>query len=413
VTFHNGDSFTAKDVKFSLERAMREDLQFVFGPEFRRNIKSVEIVDDYHVRIHLKEAFPGIMDRFVLTAIVPKGYVEKVGDAGFAAKPVGAGPFRVVKFSRDRFFEVEAVENHYRKTPFVKKFTSLNLAESSTRLAMLKTGEADLACLQATHIPVVEKDPKLKIFWSRNTYLMTLVFFDLAHPEDSPFKDPRVRRATSLAIDRKGITKALGHGAWEPWGSYLAPYHPGFDASRNLPDPYNPEKSRQLLAEAGYGMGFDTVLVAHPNYRAAFEAIQQQLRDVGIRARLEVPEHGAHASMFVAGKFRGIGTGTGPYWSGITQPGVAGQTHITGTWSCNLATPAVKKAMDSLMMAIGDTAIAECARELDKILLKEMVRVPLWTIHQAFGAAPKIQEFPGVPGLQHPRRFEFLKVKDK
>ena len=412
VPFHNGDPFTAKDVKFSLERAMREDLQFVWGAEFRRNIKSIEIVDDYHVRIHLKGPFPGLLDRLQTTAIVPKNYLEKVGDAGFAAKPVGAGPFRVVKFGRDRFFEVEAVQNHYRKTPFVKKFTLRTLAEPSTKLAMLKTGEADLVCLNATQIPAVEKDPNMKIFWSRHVFLMTLAVFDLAHPEDSPFKDPRVRRATSLALDRKGITKGLGHGAWEPWGTFLAPYHPGFDAPRNIPDPYDPKKAKQLLAEAGYANGFDTVLVAHPNYRELFEAIQRQLSDVGIRARLEVPEHGTWTSTFVAGKYRGIGYAPGPYWSGITHPGVSGQTHITGTWSHNLATPAVKKAMDSLMMAIGDRAIAERARELDKILLKEMPRIPLWTVHQAYGAGRKIHEFPTVPGLQHPMGFEFLKVKE-
>ena len=277
---------------------------------------------------------------------------------------------------------------------------------------MLKTGEADLIALHATNIPVVQKDPNLKIFWSKDTYLMTLVFFDLAHPEDSPFKDPRVRKATSLAIDRKGITKALGHGSWEPWGSYLAPYHLGYDANRSIPDPYDPEKARQLLAQAGYAKGFDTVLVAHSNYRAAFEAIQQQLKDVGIRARLDVPEHGSHASTFVAGKFRGIGTGTGPYWIGIAHPGVAGETHIAGTWSHKLATPAIKKAMSSLMMAIGDKAIADRARELDETLLKEMVRVPLWTIHQALGANKKIKEVYVVPGVQHNIGFEFLTIQD-
>jgi peptide/nickel transport system substrate-binding protein len=412
VTFHNGDPFTAKDAKFSLERAMREDLQYVMGAEYRRHIKSVEIVNDFHVRIHLKEAYPGILDRFVVTAIIPKGYVEKVGDAGFAAKPVGAGPFKVVSFSRDDFFKVEAVENHYRKTPFLKKFTYRNVKEPSTRYAMLKTGEADLVALNAPSIPVVAKDPTLKIFWSKDTYVMTLVFFDLAHPEDSPFKDPRVRRATSLAIDRQGITKALGHGAWTPWGSFLAPYHLGFDATRRNPDPYDPEKSKQLLAEAGYPQGFDTVLVAHTNYRDSFEAIQQNLKNVGIRTRLEVPEHGTHAKTFVAGKFRGIGAGTGPYWVGISHPGVAGQSHITTSWCHNPPTPAVTKAMDSLMKAIGDTAIADRARELDEILLKEMGRVPLWTIHQALGAGPKIKDVYLIPGLQHNRGFEYLKLKD-
>jgi peptide/nickel transport system substrate-binding protein len=413
VTFHNGDPFTAKDVKFSLERAMREDLQFVFGPEFKRNIKSVEIVNDYHVRIHFKAPFAGILDRFILTAIVPKNYIEKVGDAGFAAKPVGAGPFRIVNFSRDNFFTVEAVENHYRKTPYVKKFTLRNVPEPGTRSAMLKTGEADLVVLSAVNIPALKSDPNVKMFWSKNTYLKTLVFFDLAYPEPSPFKDPQVRLATSLAIDRKGITKALGHGAWEPWGSYLAPYHPGFDPSRNVPDPYDPEKARQLLAKAGYAKGFDTVLVSHPAFRDAFEAIQQQLKEVGIRAKLDVPEHGAHAKAFVAGKFRGIGCGTGPYWNGIRHPGVAGQTHITGTWSHNLATPAIQKAMASLMMVLGDKAVAERARELDNVLHQEMVRVPLWTLHVPYGAGPKIQEMRVIPGIQHPQGFEYLKLKEK
>jgi peptide/nickel transport system substrate-binding protein len=413
VTFHNGDPFSAKDVKFSIERAMREDLRFVFGAELRRYIASVEIVDDYHVRIHLKEPYAGILERLYGTAIVPKGYVEKVGDAGFAAKPVGAGPFRVVNFARDRLFEVEAVQNHYRKTPFVKKFTIRNVAEPATRLAMLKTGETDFIALPAAHIPSVKKDPNLKIFWNRHCLVHTLAFFDLAYPEDSPFKDPRVRRATSLAIDRKGIGTNILHGSHEPWGSFFAPYHPGFDASRNLPDPYDPEKSKQLLAEAGYANGFDTVLVGHPGYRPTYEAIQQQLKDVGIRAKLQIDEAGSWASTFVAGKYRGIGYAPGPFWSGITHPGVAAESHVTGTWSHNLAIPAVKKAMDSLMMASGDTAIAEGARELDKILLKEMRRIPLWSVHQPFGASSKIEEFGGFPGLQHPMGFEFLKVKDK
>ena len=412
VTFHNGDPFSAQDVKFSIERAMREDLRFVFGAEFRRYIASVDIVNDYHVRIRLKKPYAGLTERLYGTAIVPKAYFEKVGEAGFAAKPVGAGPFRVVNFTRDRVFEVEAVQNHYRKTPFVKKFTIRNVAEYSTRVAMLKTGELDFIALPADLIPNVKKDPNLKIFWNRHCLVHSLAFFDLAYPEDSPFKDPRVRKATSLAIDRKGLGDKTMFGSHEPWGSFLAPYHLGYDASRNIPDPYDPKKAKQLLAEAGYANGFDTVLVGHPGYRLVYEAIQQQLKDVGIRAKLRIDEAGTWSSTFVAGKYRGIGYAPGPYWSGITHPGVAAETHITGTWSHNLATPAVKKAMDSLMMASGDRAIAEGARELNNILLKEMRRIPLWSVHTPFGARLKIEEFGGFPGLQHPMGFEFIKVKE-
>jgi peptide/nickel transport system substrate-binding protein len=412
VTFHNGDPFTAKDVKFSLERAARDDLRFVYGADLKRFIKSIQILDDYHVRLHLKEPFGGILDRMFLTVIVPKNYIEKVGDPGFAAKPVGAGPFKFVKMSRDVSFEVEAVENHYRKTPYVKKFTVLSVSEAGTRMAMLKTGEADMVRLFSGHVPLVEKDPNLKVLWSRDTLVQTLAFFDLAHPEASPFKDLRVRKATSLAIDREGIAKALSFGAYKPWGTFFAPYNPGFNSHHN-PDPYNPAEAKKLLAQAGYPNGFDTVLTSHHSTVRVYQAIQQQLGEVGIRAKLETPEHGTWVKMFTAGNFRGIGFCAGPWWSGRVHSGAAVASYVTGTWSHNLATPEIKKGLDALVVAAKDSVIAERARALDKILLKEMRLTPLWSSSIPYGAGPKVEEFPGIPGLPYPQGFEYLKIKDK
>jgi peptide/nickel transport system substrate-binding protein len=411
VKFHNGDPFTAADVKFSIERAMRDDLKFVFGPELKRNISSVEIIDDYNVRVNLKEPYSAFLDRcFEYLAIIPKNYTEKVGDEGFAAKPVGAGPFRVGKFERDVSFDAEAVENHYRKTPFVKMIHFKTVPEASTRLAMLKTGEADLVMLDPTHISIVEKDPNLKIIWSKNTYCITMVFFDLANPEDSPFKNPLVRRATSLAINRKAIADAIGFGALEPWGSFLAPYHPGYDPKRK-PDPYNPEEAKKLLAKAGYPNGFETTLTSYHTQKERFEAIQQQLQNVGIRCKLVVPEGGTWAQMFVAGKLHAIGYGSGPWWVGRSHPAVALESHIVGTWGHKLATPEIVKAMDKCDRAIGAKEIAKAAKELDDILLKSMIRVPLWSSHIAYGVRKRVEEYPGVPGLVYPMNFEYLKLK--
>jgi peptide/nickel transport system substrate-binding protein len=412
VTFHNGDPFSARDVKFSIERAMREDMRFIFGAELRRQIDSVEIIDDYHVRIHLKAPYPAFFDRtYEYLAIVPKDYIEKVGDAGFAAKPVGAGPFKVVKFSRDLFFEVEAVENHYRKTPYVKKLTARFVAEESTRLAMLMTGEADLIGLAAAHVPRVNRDPNLRVVWSRDAYLTTLFFFDVSHPEESPFKDPRVRKAASLAIDREGIAEALTHGGSTAWGSFLAPYHAGFDSGRK-PDPYDPAQARKLLAEAGYPDGFDTVLISNPPTRDRFEAIQQQLADVGIRARLEVPEHGTWASTYVAGNHRGLGCGSGPWWSSRPHPYVALESYIIGTWSHNLETPEVLQAMERILHAIDEYSIAAAAREADETLLTQMHGAPLWSTHMPLGAGPRIKELASPPGVVFPMGFEHLKIRD-
>jgi peptide/nickel transport system substrate-binding protein len=414
VKFHNGDSFTAKDVKFSIERAMRDDLKFLYLAELKNNISKIEIIDDYNVRVYLKGPYPTFLDRVsAALAIVPKNYIEKVGDDGFAAKPVGAGPFRVVKFERDVSFDVEAIENHYRKTPYVKKLRLLTVAEHATRLAMVKTGEADFIIAYQSQVPLLQKDPNIKIIWSKHTFLLSLVFHDLAHPEDSPFKNPLVRKATSLAIDRKGIADAIGHGTMEPWGSYLAPYHPGFDPKLNKPDPYNPAEAKRLLAQAGYPNGFDTVLVYQPTQKEKFEAIQPQLQEVGIRCKMNMLEGGTWAATFVAAKHRGIGYGSGPWWTGISHPAAALGGHITGSWGHKLATPEILKAMEKTEHAISTKEIAEAARKLDDTILASTVRVPLWSIHYPFAVRKTVEEFPGVPGVVYPVGFEYLKLSGK
>jgi peptide/nickel transport system substrate-binding protein len=342
---------------------------------------------------------------------VPKDYIEEVGDDEFAAKPIGTGPFKAVDFQQDVYFNFEALDNHYRKTAHVKTIHYKNVPEHSTRFAMLKTGEADFNNLTPPHVPLVNKDPKLRIIWSKQTYCITLVFFDLAHPEDSPFKDRRVRQATSLAIDRRGIADAVGHGARDPWGSFLASYHPGFDPNRE-PDPYDPEKAKQLLAEAGYADGFDTVLTSHPSLKQDFEPMLQQLKEVGIRCRFDVPEAGTWSKTFVASKFRGIGFGSGPWWVGRGHPAVALGSHITDTWSHNLATPEIKEAMKELELATEEEDVAAHAKKLDDAIFEALIRVPLWANNVAYAVGPRIGEYPGVPGVVFPMNFEYLKLAE-
>ncbi|MBU2649006.1 ABC transporter substrate-binding protein [bacterium] len=412
VQFHNGDPLTADDVKFSFDRAMRKDIPFFLGGEMRRFIKSVEATGDYEIKINFNEPYLSFFDRcYDYLAIVPKNYLEKVGDEGFAEKPIGTGPFRVLEFKRDVFMDFRAVENHYRKTPYIRDFRFLNVKENSTRLAMLKTGEADIVTLHASQIPNVNRDKELRIIWSNMTYLQTLVFFDLSHPEDSPFKDKRVRQATQLGIDIRGIADAIGHGTITPWGSFLASYHPGFDPNAK-PSLHDPERAKQLMAEAGYANGFDTVMVSHPTSVTLFEPMVQQLKEIGIRCKLSVPESGTWSKTFVAGNFRGIGLGVGPYWAGSTHPASATQGAVTGAWSHNLATPAIKEAMVRLQQATETDDIAARAKELNDQLFEDLVRIPLWSRNLPFAVNQRIKSYPGVPGVLYPRNFEYLELQD-
>jgi len=175
-----------------------------------------------------------------------------VGDAEFAKHPIGAGPFKWTDYQQDVYVNVEAVEDHYRRVPQVKTLNCKFLTEGSTIIAMFKSGEADVVQIPFWNYPEVRNDPKLRTIWSKFTFGPSLIFYDLAFPsEPSPFHDVRVRRAASYAINRKAICEKVLHGAAEPWGDIFAPYQPGCDPNLK-PTPYDPEKAKALLREAGY-----------------------------------------------------------------------------------------------------------------------------------------------------------------
>ena len=117
--FQDGTPVTAEDVKFSLDRVKR--LKGYFKPVFDKYIEKVEVVNPDTVKVYLNMPMVGIFDIFAkYIGIVPKHYVEKVGDVAYAQKPIGAGPFKAVDIKQDVHLKVEAVTNHYRKTPSIK-----------------------------------------------------------------------------------------------------------------------------------------------------------------------------------------------------------------------------------------------------------------------------------------------------
>src|SRR5262245_23745955 len=145
VTFHNGDPLTAEDVKFSLER-----YHGIGAILFKDKLQAVEIVDPYLVRLHLKEPWPDFLTYLGTPAtsvgwIVPKKYIERVGDDGFKKHPIGAGPYKFVSQREGIELVLEAYEGYWRKVPHVKTLVMRSVPEDTTRLAMLKTGEADIA----------------------------------------------------------------------------------------------------------------------------------------------------------------------------------------------------------------------------------------------------------------------------
>src|ERR671919_2150737 len=142
LRFHNGDSFTAEDVKFSFLRYKSKILQ--------EKVREVEIVDSHRVRFHLHRPWPDFMTFYGTMAtaagwIVPKQYLEQVGDEGFRKHPIGLGPYKFVSHTPGVELVMEAVESYWRKVPHVKRLVFKSVTEGTTRLAMLKKGEVDVA----------------------------------------------------------------------------------------------------------------------------------------------------------------------------------------------------------------------------------------------------------------------------
>ena len=216
LKFHNGDPFTAEDVKFSFYRAKGSKV-------LRDKVKEVVAVDPARVRFVLHEPWPDFITFYgtILSGagwIVPKAYVERVGDDGFKKAPVGLGPYKFVSYTPGIELVMEANEGYWRKTPSVKRLVFKTVPDSTTRLAMLKRGEVDIAyLLEGPQAQEIKRDPNLKLAFSGGIAIFYLDFLDQWDPK-SPWHDRRVRLAANYAIDRQALSDAETLGASKPTG---------------------------------------------------------------------------------------------------------------------------------------------------------------------------------------------------
>ncbi len=292
VKFHNGDPVTADDVKFSLERYKGGG-----AAALKARIAGVDVVDPLHVRIRMKQPWPDFMTFYGTPAtgagwVVPKKYVERVGDDGFKKAPVGAGPYRFVSYTPGVQVVLEANESYWRKVPSVKRIVLRSVPDESTRLAQLKRGEADIAySVRGELAEEIKRTPGLTLRATVPTFTEWIVFVEQFDAK-SPWHDRRVRLAANLAIDRKTINDALYLGYARPASSIIPR---DFQFYWPAPAyPYDPAQAKKLLAEAGYPKGFDAGEIATDAvYAAEIEAVINNFQAVGIRTKLRPLERAA------------------------------------------------------------------------------------------------------------------------
>jgi peptide/nickel transport system substrate-binding protein len=290
LRFHDGHPLTTADVKWTYE-----NFKGAYAKRFHDKIEHIQVVDDRTIIFYFKEPFVEFMDLYNggvsgIGWIVPKHYYEKVGRDGFKARPIGAGPFKLVSQEAGVQMVFEAWEEYWRRVPAARTIVVKGIRDLTARVAGLQTGELDLAYgMTGKLLPRVMADKNLR--WDPNfTSVWWLMFPGYTEP-NSPFRDKRVRQAVSLALNRQFLVKQETQGIGKPWGNWISPENR--DAlkgdGKDMPVPeYSPEKAKQLLAQAGFPDGFDFEwYVPFVPYFDMGERILADLRAVGIRGKLQ------------------------------------------------------------------------------------------------------------------------------
>jgi peptide/nickel transport system substrate-binding protein len=300
VVWHDGQPFTAEDVKFTLERVSRDEGLVEY--ENYRQIREVEVVNDHEVIIHTNGPDPILVNRLsrLNSGIAPKHYVEAVGWAEFAVNPIGTGPYRFVEWRRDDRIVLEAFDDHWRGRPAYDRLVFRTIPEDSTRVGELITGGAHVAA----NVPVQDRDRieasgVARVELQPSTFVNMIVF---NVREGTETANPLVREAIDKAIDRDLLVQGVMGGLGAVTAARL---NPGISAAPVDQyfgvNPYDPERARQALAEAGYGPGELKIKLygssgRHPLLPELTEIMAAMLEEVGISTEVEVLEFSAYTS---------------------------------------------------------------------------------------------------------------------
>ena len=297
VKFHNGEDFNAEAVKFSIERVLNPDQKARWRWAFA-DIERVEVVDPLTVRIVTKVPFPTLITNLAFCMpIVPPKYVREKGDSQVATNPVGTGPFKFVRWRKDDALVLEANESYWRGSPKIKTLIFRPIPDESTRVAALSTGEVDIARgVPPSLVKQIVDNPRTRVAKVPSALNIHVILDTL---KEGPLRDKRVRQAINYGVDKEGIIKSILEGNGGAVGGPLTPVMFGF-AVDVKPYPYDPERAKRLLAEAGFPQGISLTLNS-PNGRylkdkEVNEAIAGQLSKIGVRTQVAVHEWGSYVS---------------------------------------------------------------------------------------------------------------------
>jgi peptide/nickel transport system substrate-binding protein len=405
VLFHDGTELTAEDVQFSIDSLFDpKAVAPLLGPA-KAAFKEIEIKDPATIVMHLKQPAIFLPWNFSCATgaegmILPKKYFQQVGADGFARAPIGSGPYRVAKNTIGSAVQLEALDQHWRDgVPKFKTVTFMLVPEESTRMAQLRTGEADVIAVSREKVPEV-KAAGFQVFSKLNDQVIAV--YMQQQWDQVPIADKRVRQALNLAIDKDAIMKFVFAGQGVP-----APMYPigsygvagGADASLQ-PYPYDPQRAKQLLAEAGYSNGFDTKIYSYvtadlPELNRLSEAVADYLGKVGVRAKITPMDRAALSTKRQAKTLSGdlLPWSTPNRSLAIHIVTIMQTLHHSQAMFTSTADPALDQMIDRALAATDVAEVERLVGEMHRFLYDHANNITIGEIHTNYATNQKLAQW--------------------
>jgi len=373
VRFHDGTAFTSRDVLASFKRILT-DKASLQAPNLE-NVKEMDTPDEHSFAITLKRADATALEDINGRVIMKQAAAEKMGELD--NRPVGTGPFRFTSWERSGQFVVRRNESYWGTPAKIDEVIYKAIQEDAARIAALESGQADVISNIPPHeVARLKANPRLRVQAVQGLRPIFLVL----SPAYKPLDNVKVRRAITHAIDRERIIKHVLEGNAYPLSGLLSPQVFGYDPGAKAFS-FDPDKGKQLLAEAGFPNGFEIDYYSptgrYPKDREVAQVIVEQLSRIGIRANLKTPEWAIFNTDYKNGKYPIYLTGRGS----LTDADTLFQQYFrTGTTKRVLgySNPKLDEILDAERQTFEPRKREKLLWDAHRLILEDAPAVPLW-----------------------------------
>jgi peptide/nickel transport system substrate-binding protein len=300
ISFHDGSPLTAKDVAYSYERILK-DPKSIQAPNLQ-DIVNMKVPDDHTITLVTKTPKAALLTLLRNRLILSHKAAERLGDK-VDEQAIGTGPYRFTGWERGSHFTMVRNDKYWGKPANIREVIWRPIKEDAARMAALEAGQADIINNVPPHeVPRLKNHPRIRVEVVRG---MRIIFIAL-NPTHKPLDNKLVRQAFNYAVDQEALIKHIHEDQAFPLKGLVGPQMPGYDASiQNYP--YDPERAKKLLAEAGFPNGisldFHSPSGRYPKDRETAQAVVSQMAKAGIKLNLKTPEWAVFEEEYNAGKY--------------------------------------------------------------------------------------------------------------